>query len=53
MIDTVRDYVIDYGGVVYFTSEELCCKKTGLIRLAPGFDTRLLKLRRVGHAAYE
>lgn len=37
--------MISSQGKIYFTDEELRCKKTGTIKLAPGFEQALLTLR--------
>ena len=36
---------ITHNGRIYFTDEELRCKKSGILILAPDFDKRLLSLR--------
>jgi hypothetical protein len=37
--------MISHNGTIYFTAEELRCKGSGMLRLAPGFDQHLLELR--------
>ena len=37
--------MISHDGVVYFSDEELRCKGSGVVKLAPGFAEKLLELR--------
>lgn len=38
---------LTYNGVTFFTTKELACKATGVVKLAPGFGDKLINLRMV------